>query len=96
MSVEMAKDFVCRAGNDKIFLRRLEDVNSMDELLSVARVYGYDFTVKELEQVAIRMMNLQDEELEEIVGGASREPLCGGVLKIINLFRISGMRYSGK
>jgi hypothetical protein len=65
----------------------LDNLKSRDELLSAAASWGYDFTMEELRLAVVRVMDLNDADLEAVSGGSGVFGY-GKVLSIVNLMGI--------
>jgi hypothetical protein len=65
-------------------LRLPDNLKSKDDLLKVARAFGYDFTVDELKAAIVRTMDLQERDLESIRGGIGSSGY-GGLLSIMKI-----------
>ena len=68
MSEEQLKAFLEKAKGDPSFLRRLRASKSNDEVVSIAKEHGYEFSTERLNQ-------LTTAELEGIAGGGDYS--CG-------------------
>jgi predicted ribosomally synthesized peptide with nif11-like leader len=84
MSQEKAQEFIRRVGTEKSFANVLDSLKSKDELLNVARSLGYDFTLEELQAAILRVMDLDDSDLNAVTGGAGTFGY-GSVLSLVNL-----------
>ncbi|MDR3354887.1 MAG: Nif11-like leader peptide family natural product precursor [Synergistaceae bacterium] len=87
MSQESAREFIHRVGSEKSMSNMLDNLKSRDELLLAARSFGYDFTTEELSLAIVRIMDLDDADLEAVTGGTEAFGY-GKVLSIVNLLGI--------
>lgn len=62
MSLEQLKAFLAKVEGDSSLEEKLKAVKTSDELLSIAKEHGYEFT-------ADRISQLSEEELEGLSGG---------------------------
>ena len=76
MSQEKAQEFILRVGTEKRFSGQ-----------DIARSLGYDFTVEELQRAIVRIMDLEDADLDSVTGGAGTFGY-GKVLSLANLVGI--------
>ena len=76
MSQEKAQQFILRVGTEKRF-----------SVQDIARSLGYDFTVEELQRAIVRIMDLEDADLDSVTGGAGTFGY-GKVLSLANLVGI--------
>jgi predicted ribosomally synthesized peptide with nif11-like leader len=84
MSQEKAREFIRRAGTEKGLAKMLDNLKSKDELLSAAKSLGYDFTAEELRLAIVRIMDLDDTDLDAVTGGGGTFRY-GQVLSFINM-----------
>jgi predicted ribosomally synthesized peptide with nif11-like leader len=90
LSQEKAQEFIRRVGTDRDSLRLPDNLESKDDLLRVAQAFGYEFTATELELAIVRIMDLQEWELESVTGGL-REFGYGELLSIVNLLGLKNV-----
>ena len=62
MSLEQLKAFLAKVKGDSNLQERLKAAKSPDEIVSIAKEHGHEFTVDKLGQ-------LSEEELERVAGG---------------------------
>ena len=62
MSLEQLKAFLAKAQGDTKFQDKLKAAKSPDEVVSIAKEYGHEFTADKISQ-------LSEEELEGVAGG---------------------------
>ncbi len=72
MSIESAKAFMERVVNDKDFRKEVGEIATAEERMAFVTAAGFDFTKEELETVREKLQ-LTDEELEILSGGAEGE-----------------------
>ncbi|MDR1622335.1 MAG: Nif11-like leader peptide family natural product precursor [Synergistaceae bacterium] len=85
MSQEKAQEFIRKVGTERHLWRILDNLKSKDDLLEVAQSLGYTFSVEELKLAIVQIMDLQDEDLESVVGGVRGGFGYGTVLSLVNL-----------
>ncbi|MDR2779533.1 MAG: Nif11-like leader peptide family natural product precursor [Synergistaceae bacterium] len=88
MSQEKAQEFIRRVGTEKFFSNMLDNVKSRDNLLDVAKSLGYEFTVEELRLAIVRIMDLDEADLDSVMGGAQ----MFGYGKALSLVNLLGMQ----
>jgi predicted ribosomally synthesized peptide with nif11-like leader len=62
MSLEQLRAFVAKAKDDTSLQEKLKDAKSPEEVVTIAKEHGHDFTADKLSQ-------LSNEELENVSGG---------------------------
>ena len=87
MSQEKAQEFILRVGTEKRFSGMFDHLKTENELQDIARSLGYDFTVEELQRAIVRIMDLEDADLDSVTGGAGTFGY-GKVLSLANLVGI--------
>ena len=70
ISIESAKAFLERVGNDEDFRKELEGKTSVEERIKFAKAQGFDFTKGEVREC---MESLSDEQLDAIAAGGWKE-----------------------
>jgi hypothetical protein len=65
----------------------LDTLKSREDLLNAARSLGYDFTAEELRLAIVRIMDLDDGDLDAVKGGTGGFEY-GKVLSLVNLVGI--------
>ncbi len=70
MSIESAKAFLERVGNDEDFRKELEGKTSLEERIKFAKAQGFDFTKGEFREC---MDSLSDEDLDAVAAGSWKE-----------------------
>ncbi len=71
MSMESDNAFVERMKNDEDFRKEVGEKSSPEERMKFVKQSGFDFTKEELETVREKLQ-LTDDELERLSGGAER------------------------
>ena len=69
MSLEDAKGFVKKIGEDKEFEKKVSDAPDNETRLKLAKEAGFDFTPEELAASLKEERELSDEDLENVAGG---------------------------
>jgi len=69
MSLENAKGFVKKIGEDKEFEKKISDAPDKETRLKLAKEAGFDFTPEELTASLKEERELSDEDLENVAGG---------------------------
>ena len=64
MSEEQLKAFIAKAKDDQSIQDKLKAAKSPDEVVSIAKEHGHEFTADKISQ-------LSEEELEGVAGGGS-------------------------
>lgn len=85
MSQVKAKEFIRKVRTEKHLWTMLDNLKSKDELLEAARSIGYYFTAEELTLAIVQIMDLQDEDLESVVGGVRENFGYGTILFLVGL-----------
>jgi predicted ribosomally synthesized peptide with nif11-like leader len=62
----------------------LDEVQSRDELLRVAKSAGYSFTQAELKNALVALMELSESDLARVSGGVAAITLCRELFMIRN------------
>ena len=62
MSLEQLKDFLAKVNEDSSLQEKLKAAKSPDEVVSIAKEHGHEFTADKINQ-------LSEEELEGVSGG---------------------------
>ncbi|MGL5256402.1 MAG: Nif11-like leader peptide family RiPP precursor [Proteocatella sp.] len=72
MSIESAKAFRKKMEDDLEFVEKVNVIETLEELKAFILEEGYDFTVAEFKEAndAIYNKELNEDELENVVGGA--------------------------
>jgi len=70
MSLEQLKAFLAKAKGDSTLQAKLKNAKSSEEVVTIAKAHGHDFTADKLGQ-------LSAEELEGVAGGGDGHN-CGG------------------
>ena len=71
MSLESAKAFLKKVGEDEEFKKLLEKAENDDERQKIVREAGFDFTKEELKEVISGSGELSDKDLEKVAGGSA-------------------------
>jgi predicted ribosomally synthesized peptide with nif11-like leader len=87
VSQKSAENFVRKAGTEKSFSKMLDNLKSKDDLLNAAKSLGYDFTAEELRLAIVRIMDLDETDLDAVMGGTGMFGY-GKVLSLVNLMGI--------
>jgi predicted ribosomally synthesized peptide with nif11-like leader len=95
VSQEEAQAFVRKVGTEKSFANVLDNLKSKDELLNAARSLGYNFTAEELQAAIVRIMDLDDTDLDAVTGGAGGTGVFG-YGKVLSLVTLLGMKSPGQ
>jgi predicted ribosomally synthesized peptide with nif11-like leader len=69
MSVEAAKGFLEKLGEDKEFAEKLNAIQNDEGRLALAKESGFDFTNEELKLCVASTGELSDDDLEKVAGG---------------------------
>ena len=82
MSIESAKAFLERVGNDEDFRKELEGKTSVEERIKFAKAQGFDFTKGEVREC---MESLSDEQLDAIAAGGWKDVVGLAELGVISV-----------
>jgi predicted ribosomally synthesized peptide with nif11-like leader len=92
VSQENAREFIRKVGAEKSFSNMLDNLKSGDDLLNAAKSLGYGFTIEELRLAIVRIMDLEDADLENINGGAG----MSGYEKMLSLAGLADTKSAGR
>ena len=74
MSEEQLKAFIAKVKGDSSLQEKLKAAKSQDDVVSIAKDHGHEFTTEDLERPK---STLSDEALEAISGGGgTAPPIC--------------------
>ncbi|MEB3179157.1 MAG: Nif11-like leader peptide family natural product precursor [Nostocaceae cyanobacterium] len=87
MSLENVRGFLKHLAQDEALMAQIKAARSKEECSQIAKNAGYDFTSRELEEVAAQwvesegndseLRDLNEQELEAVFGGIS--PIIGAI-----------------
>ena len=71
MSLQSAKAFLKKVGEDEEFKKLLEKAENDNERQKIVKDAGFDFTKEELKEAISGSGELSDEDLEKVAGGSA-------------------------
>jgi predicted ribosomally synthesized peptide with nif11-like leader len=74
-----------RINRDRGFARCFEGVDSLDTVMEIVRLSGYNFTPEDLKYAVVSLSNMSEEELAHVSGGVA-VPMWGN--NILNMFEL--------